>query len=303
MLTKFIPELGEAQNDFLRTQLEPMITARRLPHAMLLECEDSELAGRLARLLARARLCTCEVPLSGECEVCRIVENGTHPDIVEVQGSGKTGAIPIDTIREMHTYGSIVPELADGIVYLMENGDLMLKPAQNAFLKLFEEPPANVTFIITCKTAAKLLETIRSRAVLLRAAPAEAAAAIPDEITGQAGELLRSLLSPNEADTLMLAAHHSRAGKDGPAARRELTAVLGEMRALLRQALVISAGAQEILREPHPAAVELSKALSAARLEQLIGELPDFEQAVRNNASLSLVTSALCVRLRKAAGR
>lgn len=303
MLTRRIPELAGEQYSALRAQLEPLISGRKLPHAIIIECEDQELGMRLARLLAQARLCTCPHPLSGECEVCRIVENGTHPDIVEVQGSGKTGAIPVDTIRQLHTYGSLVPELADGIVYLLRSGDLMLKPAQNAFLKLFEEPPANVTFIITCQTSAKLLETIRSRAYLLRMAVPDSTAAAESQLTEAAGELLLSLLSAKEADTLMLAARWSRSGKEGPNARRELTAVLGEMRSIARQALVIGSGAGEILHDPHPAAGELAKNLSPARIEQIMGELPDLEQSIRNNASLSLVTCALCVRLRKAAGK
>ena len=303
MLEKFIPELGCAECAPLRDQLEQMIAARRLPHAIIIEGENAELNGQLARLTARARLCTCDVPLSGECDVCRITAEGKHPDIVEVQGSGKTGAISVDTVRQLHTYGSLVPEMADGIVYLLENGDLMLKPAQNAFLKLFEEPPANITFIITCASAAKMLETIRSRAFLLRAVwpvrPAENAG----ELTRQAEELALSLLSGNEADTMMRTARYSRSGKDGTAARRELTAVLGELRALLRQALVINAGAQEVLPNVSEAAGQLACSLSPARLEQIMAEIPGLEQAVKNNASMALVTSAMCVRLRKAAGK
>ena len=304
MLKSFIPELDCPGCTQLRNQLETMISAHKLPHAMIVEGENPALNSALAHLIARARLCTCGTPLSGDCPVCRVLDRGgIHPDIVEVQGSGKTGAISVDTVRQLHSYGSLVPESADGIVYILENGDLMLKPAQNAFLKLFEEPPENIMFIITCSSASKLLETIRSRAYLVRAAWPESPAPDEDEIRSQAEAFAASLLSAREADSLMLAARYSRSGKDGANARRELTAMLDGLRAIFRQALIIGAGAQQVLTQQSPAADELARTLSPARIEQLINELPGLEQAIKNNAGMALVTSALCVRLRRAAGK
>jgi len=304
MLEQFLPQLGEVQMSGLKDQLEQMIFARRLPHAIIIEGENAGQNGKLARLIAHAKLCSCESPMSGDCTVCRIMaEGGKHPDIVEVQGSGKTGAISVDTVRQLHSYGSLVPELADGIVYLLENGDLMLKPAQNAFLKLFEEPPANVTFIITCTSALKMLETIRSRACLLHAVWPEEQAADEDEIRQKAEQIASLLLSPQDAELLFCLAQYSRTRKEGTAARKELLAVLGELRAIFRQAMVMDAGAEQIIPNKSAAAAELSRSLSYARLEQLMAELEGLERAVKNNANMALLTTAMCVRLRKAAGK
>ena len=92
-------------------------------------------------------------------------------------------------------------------------------------------------------------------------------------------------------------------GKEGAQARRALAALLVELRAVLRQAIIINAGAQDILEEPSEVAVQLARSLSPARLEQIIAELPGFEQAIKNHASLALLTSAMCVCLRKATGK
>jgi len=304
MLEKFIPELGSEACAPLRSQLEQMIAARRIPHALVIEGEDAGLNRQLALLAAQAKLCSCSQPLSGECEICRTLgEGGKHPDVVEVLGSGKTGVISVDTVRQLHTYGSVQPERADGIVYLMENGDLMLKPAQNAFLKLFEEPPAGITFIITCTASSKLLETIRSRAVIVRALWPQAQEEKSEEWALAAEQTALSLLAANEADTMRCLSRYSRSGKDGAAARRALTAMIGELREILRQALIINAGAAGVLRKTSDAAEQLARSLPAVKIEQIMSELPGFEQAVRNNASLALVTSAMCVRLRKAAGK
>jgi len=98
MLESFLPELALPENSQLLGQLESMITERRLPHAIIIEGADGELNGRLARLCARAFLCSCERPLEGECRVCRLMATyGAHADIVKVEGSGKTGAIPVIT--------------------------------------------------------------------------------------------------------------------------------------------------------------------------------------------------------------
>lgn len=303
MLEEFLPQLENENMAGLRGQLEQMLSARRLPHAIIIEGENAELNGKLARLIAHAALCTCDRPLLGDCPVCHIMaEGGKHPDIVEVQGSGKTGAISVDTVRQLHSYGSLVPELAEGIVYLLENGDLMLKPAQNAFLKLFEEPPAAVTFIITCTSALRLLETIRSRACLLHAVWPEDIAE-DSELREKAEQIALALISQHDADLLMQTARYSRTGKEGTAARKELSAVLGELRAIFRQALVIGAGAEQILPYKSNAAAELSRTLSPARTEQLMAELTGLERAIKNNANMALLTTAMCVRLRKAAGK
>ncbi|MBE6760466.1 MAG: hypothetical protein E7554_10370 [Ruminococcaceae bacterium] len=303
MLESFLPELALPENSQLLGQLESMITERRLPHAIIIEGADGELNGRLARLCARAFLCSCERPLEGECRVCRLMATyGAHADIVKVEGSGKTGAIPVDTIRDLNEQARRIPADADGQVYLLEDCDNMQPPAQNAFLKLFEEPPPRVMFVVTCRSAMNLLETIRSRACLLRASWPGAA---PDEDAVRAAELAGrfavALVSASEADALMLTGTFSRPAAKNPQVRKELAALLSAMRSLLRDALVIGAGAPSDT-ENGPAAV-IAGTLPPERVAAMLDELPALEQALRTNAPIPLFTTAMCVRLRRAAGR
>ncbi len=303
MLESFLPELALPENSQLLGQLESMISGRRLPHAVIIEGSDGELNGRLARLCARAFLCSCRQPLEGECRVCRLVAAyGAHADIVEVEGTGKTGAISVDTVRDLHEYAHRIPADSDGQVYLLEGCDNMQSHAQNAFLKLFEEPPARVMFIMTCRSAMNLLETIRSRACLLRASWPGAA---PDDETVKAveaaGRFAVAIVSGSEADALMFTGAFSRPSAKNPQVRKELAALLSALRGVLRDALVIGAGAPSDL-ENGPAAV-IAGTLPPERVAAMLDELPALEQALRSNAPIPLFTTAMCVRLRRAAGR
>jgi len=279
-----------------------MSAEKRLPHALIIEGGDPEANGRLARLCARMFLCTCARPLAGECRVCRIMSAyGAHADVIQVEGTGKTGAISVDTVRDLPERARRIPTEADGQVFLMENCDSMLAPAQNAFLKLFEEPPPRVMFVMTCRSAMNLLETIRSRACLLRASWPGAA---PDESTAKAAELAQqlavALVSEREMDALLLTGQFSRPASKNPAVRQELAALLAALRSVFRDALVAGAGGSSA---QDSAASTIARTLPPERVAAMLDELPALEQALRSNAPIPLFTTAMCVRLRRAAGR
>ena len=302
MLEQFLPELALPENAQLLRQLDGMAAEKRLPHAIIIEGGDHELNGALARLCARAFLCGCQQPLAGECRVCRMMTAyGAHADIIEVEGTGKTGAISVDTVRDLQEQARRIPADADGQVFLLESCDSMLPPAQNAFLKLFEEPPPRVMFIMTCRSAMSLLETIRSRACLLRAAWPGAA---PDESAAKAAELAQQLITAlvtgQEMDALLLTGQFSRPASKNAAVRQELAALLSAMRGVLRDALVLGAGGSA---ENAGAAAVTARTLTPERIAAMLDELPALEQALRTNAPIPLFTTAMCVRLRRAAGR
>lgn len=303
MLKTLLPELGLPENRQLLGRLESMTAERRIPHAIIIEGSDGQLNGRLARLCARAFLCECSQPLSGECRVCRIMSAyGGHADVTEVEGSGKSGAISVDTVRDLQESALRIPAEAGGQVFLLEECDNMQSAAQNAFLKLFEEPPPRVLFVLTCRSAMSMLETIRSRACILRAVwPVSE----PDENTAQirelAGRFAVALVSEREADAVLLTGRYSRPSSKNPAVRKELAELLAALRGVLRDALVMGAGAGRS-EDESPAAI-VAGTLSPERVTAMIDELPVLEQALHTNAPIPLFTASMCARLRRAAGR
>ena len=313
-LGRLMPALAAPDNAQPAELLAGMIAGRSLPHAVIIESDDAVQSGIAARLTARAYLCSCPTPLEGGCRACHLFEAyGSHPDMYVAEGSGASGAISVDSVREAKKRGDIIPTDAAGTVCLLERGELMLRPAQNALLKLLEEPPDGLMLIMTCTTRMKLLETIRSRGTIFHfewpPAPADSDRAAAQKT---AAALAEALLAPSDADAMFvlapLCSGSSRA--DGKSMRRQLQDVLDIMGGLLRRAALVSVGADKALEDlpddgPESAAAvhALSAALSVERLAGLIRELEPLKTALKNNASMPLLCAAAVERMRRAAGK
>lgn len=119
-----------------------------------------------ARLFAHALVCDNEKEAPcGECRSCIESQAGTNPDIIVLEKEKDKATIGVESIRKLITDALNKPFYARRKVYIIDDGDDITPQAQNAFLKIFEEPPEYLVFIIVCENDNQLLETIRSRAV------------------------------------------------------------------------------------------------------------------------------------------
>ncbi|MGI6264803.1 MAG: hypothetical protein ACOYJY_04970 [Acutalibacteraceae bacterium] len=142
------------------------VDSGRMPHALLIEGPKGSGRRTLARLIARAAVCTGagEKPC-GECPNCRKALAGVHPDISWTEGEGKSHTVSVKTVRALREDVFIRPnEAPRRVIGLIEAQD-MNEAGQNALLKVLEEPPAHALFLLTCENRSQLLETVRSRAV------------------------------------------------------------------------------------------------------------------------------------------
>lgn len=99
-----------------------------------------------------------------ECRACRYLENGTHPDYLEINPEKDSKNIAIQTIRDrVHAEINILPQLNNVKLWRIDANALQ-EGAQNALLKVLEEPPSYAYFILTVDDRTKLLPTLRSRA-------------------------------------------------------------------------------------------------------------------------------------------
>ena len=87
-------------------------------------------------------------------------ENGEHLDIIEIDAASNNG---VDDVRDLREKALIAPSLADKKVYIIDEVHMLSKPAFNALLKLMEEPPAHVVFILATTDFDKVPDTIISR--------------------------------------------------------------------------------------------------------------------------------------------
>ena len=190
----------------------------KLLHAYILSGGFDATAER-AWYMAAAALCESRTSRPcGVCRHCRKAAERIHPDIavVERRIDPKTGKarkeLVVDQIRALIADASILPNEASGKVYIFPAADEMNGNAQNAFLKLLEEPPRGVTFLLCTERPNALLPTVRSRCAEVRLpsgksadAETEARAAGFFEARQDRVALLRYALSLEKLDARALA--------------------------------------------------------------------------------------------------
>lgn len=132
-----------------------------------------EEAAARARELARQAVCTSEGKRPcGVCRDCRKVIRNIHPDVITVglplDDKGKPKKeIVVEQVRALISDAYIMPNEAERKVYIIENADHMNLNAQNAALKLLEEPPAGAVLLLCAVNVPALLPTVRSRCTLV----------------------------------------------------------------------------------------------------------------------------------------
>ncbi len=122
----------------------------------------------LARYLATTFLCESSTPPCGDCNTCRLIEKGMHPDVI-IPEKDRKKVISVEQIKRLRTDAYIRPHVAKEKVYLFEDAEELNTEGQNALLKLLEEPPATARFIILCRSRSHLLPTVLSRSTLYTA--------------------------------------------------------------------------------------------------------------------------------------
>jgi DNA polymerase-3 subunit delta' len=135
-------------------------------------------SGRSNAARAFAAALQCESGGCGTCESCRMVADGTHPDVSLVRTDGLS--IGVDTARDYVRRAALAPALGGWQILIVEDADRLTDQAANALLKSIEEPSrASIWFL--CATAVDdVMVTVRSRCrpVLLRTPPVDAIAGL-----------------------------------------------------------------------------------------------------------------------------
>ena len=129
-------------------------------------------AEECARLFAGALVCknTGASPC-GNCNACLMAKAGSHPDIMTVTPADGKRNITVDQIRGIVTDAYTKPYESEKKIYIITYGDDMNEQAQNAFLKVLEEPPEYAVFVILAENNESLLQTIRSRCTSIKFNP------------------------------------------------------------------------------------------------------------------------------------
>ncbi len=203
-------------NEKLCARLVSDIKSGSLAHAYIIEGKKGSGRHTLAKNILAALACTeggASLPC-GECKNCRDILEDKCPDVMTIGREGKA-SLGIDAVRAIKSTIMAVANNLDFKAYIFEDADTMTLQAQNALLLTLEQPPTRVYFFIICENARSLLETIRSRAPILRTEPLSSQAVdayitserVDKSISSEARTLKSS--SPEEYETLLFTADGS----------------------------------------------------------------------------------------------
>ena len=151
-----------AGQEHITETLKGQLAAGRLSHAYLFTGTRGTGKTTCAKLLARA--VNCEHPVNGnpcnQCPSCRGIEDGSILDVLELDAASNNG---VDQIRALRDEAIYTPAAVRKRVYIVDEVHMLSTPAFNALLKILEEPPAHLLFILATTELHKVPATIKSR--------------------------------------------------------------------------------------------------------------------------------------------
>ena len=170
---------GLLGNDQLKENLISSLSRGHLAHFYLIAGPEGSGKKTLAKLLSAAILCRGAEKPCLNCLACRKVLDGHHPDCITVDDPEKK-TVTVKMVREAREDMFIRPNEADHKIYLIPRAQEMRMEAQNALLKVLEEPPSYGVFLLLTDNPDKMLPTIRSRCRELNLQPLSPEILLPE---------------------------------------------------------------------------------------------------------------------------
>lgn len=148
--------------DHITTTLKNQILQSRLSHAYLFTGTRGTGKTSLAKVFARAINCLNphEAEPCNECENCLEAISGKAVDIIELDAASNNS---VDNIRELRDKAIYLPTKLKYKVYIIDEVHMLSKGAFNALLKILEEPPKHLIFILATTEPERIPKTIISR--------------------------------------------------------------------------------------------------------------------------------------------
>ncbi len=142
--------------------LKRQVDTSRLSHAYLFTGTRGTGKTSCAKILARA--VNCEHPVEGnpcnKCPACIGIQNGSILDVLELDAASNNG---VDQVRALRDEAVYTPASVRKRVYIVDEVHMLSTPAFNALLKILEEPPEHLMFILATTELHKVPATIKSR--------------------------------------------------------------------------------------------------------------------------------------------
>lgn len=154
--------------------LQRALSRGALPQQLLFSGGSGLGKTTVARICAAALLCETDLELRenadscGKCDNCIDVAAGRHPDVIEIDAASNGR---VDEIREIASRAHLIPLRGAHRVYIVDEAHGLSAAGGQAFLKLLEEPPPHVVFMLATTDPERMLHTNRSRCVQFELVP------------------------------------------------------------------------------------------------------------------------------------
>ena len=295
-------------NEKINASLTSQISSGRLPHAIILEGEKGLGKHTLAAYISKVLVCEGEKKPCFNCRSCHLAESGNHPDIITVAPEDKKKNIAVAQIRDIRQKAFVKPHISSKRAFIIDKAETMNDQAQNALLKILEEPPESVVFILITESGAALLPTVISRCVIYRLSPADISTAenwisnnlrlkadkeaVHSALTASKGNIGRALeILRKKSSSPAEAAAKEFAGIIFSANEFELLTILSEFEKDRPSADVFLSALKyeiaELLKENY---ANIGK---AKVLTELYGRIDGFLEALKTNINLALLFGAV----------
>ena len=314
---------GFLGNDAVKARLSGAFASGRVAHSYLICGPVGSGKHTLTRILCAAMQCEGrgeKIPC-GVCSGCRKALEGVHPDIITVDDP-EHKSMTVEPIRAARSDMFIRPNEGKRKIYIIPRGQDMNESAQNALLKILEEPPDYGVFLILSTNAERLLPTIRSRCAELQLGPVEQHEALlflrqrmPDKPDGilraaylRAGGFLGQVLTllqdaEDEPFVRQFAAAYAARDRMGMLRvllpmekykREQLLPLLQQLRACFCSALAQRGG----FEAADQSAAQIVASRSGSELMQASDSIQTAIDALMANASAGAVVGYLTMKLR-----
>lgn len=267
------------------------LSSGKLSHALILEGSDDETRFEAAKEIASALMCQSDTPPCKVCSHCIKCEKLIHPDLHILEKEKDSTMIKVDAVRSLKNKALLYPNEAKKSVFIIRQANLMNPQAQNALLKIFEEPAPHLCFILTCPSKSAFLDTIISRATVYslgeEIAETDTADTAADTL---ADELLLSLVSENE---FMFIKRTAAFQKD----KKLFNQVVSAMVPIMRDVLILQSGGRDMLSSHTATVQKLSRSLTQKKTAAIITALQQFcdnaQFSPNHNLAITRLSSTL----------
>ncbi len=199
--------------EHITATLKQEIASGRIGHAYLFTGSRGTGKTSCSKIIAKAVNCPNQHDGNpcGVCDICRGIDDGSVLDVTEIDAASNNG---VDNIRQLREEANFTPAQVSYRVYIIDETHMLSVGAFNALLKIMEEPPEHVIFILATTEVHKIPATILSRCQRFdfrRISPSVIAARVRwvceqegIQIEPQAADLIASLAEGGMRDALSL---------------------------------------------------------------------------------------------------